>query len=171
MRSITKWGEPRGLARHRQTPHSDYDNFSDKDALRQALVTEQRALCCYCMCRLHPSGELMKIEHWRCQAHYPSEQLNYKNLLGACLGGEGQPGKKQHCDTRKGNRALKWNPAEPSHQIESRVQYEPDGSIHGNEAEFEDELNDVLNLNLSWLKEGRKEAPRCCSGVVETRFC
>ena len=156
MRSITKGAEPPRLAQHRQTPHSDYDNFPDKDVLRQALVTEQRGLCCYCMGPIHPPPESMKIEHWLCQACHSSEQLRYRNLLGACLGGEGKPGNKQHCDTRKGDRALKWNPAEPSHQIESRVRYEPDGSIHGYEAEFEDQLNDVLNLNLPWLKEGRK---------------
>ena len=98
----------------------------------------------------------MKIEHWRSQADYPSEQLTYRNLLGACLGGEGQPRKKQHCDTLKGDQALMWNPAEPSHRIESRVRYELDGSIHGDETEFDAQINDVLNLNLPWLKQGRK---------------
>ena len=156
MRSINKGAEPPTLAQHRQTSHSDYDNFQHKDILRQALVTEQRELCCYCMGRIRAAGDAMKIEHWRCQAYHPTEQLNYRNLLGACLGGEGQPGNKQHCDTRKGNKALMWNPANPLHQIESRVRYEPDGSIHGNEATFDAQLNDVLNLNLAQLKEGRK---------------
>ena len=156
MRSIHKGVEPPTLAQHRQTPHSDYDNFQDKDFLRQALVTEQRELCCYCMGPIRAAGDAMKIEHWWCQANHPKEQLNYRNLLGACLGGERQPGNKQHCDTRKGNKALKWNPADPAHRIESRVRYETDGSIHGNEATFDDQLNDVLNLNLPQLKEGRK---------------
>ena len=156
MRSITKGNEPVSLAHHRQVPHSDYANFPDKDLLRQVLATEQRELCCYCMNRIHPSPESMKIEHWRCQACHPSEQLRYRNLLGACLGGEGQPGKKQHCDTRKGDRALRWNPAEPTHRIESRVGYESDGSIHGNEDVFDCQLNDVLNLNLPLLKQARK---------------
>ena len=156
MRSITKGIEPASLAEHRQAPHGTYDNFQDKDLLRNVLVTEQRELCCYCMSRIHPQGDLMKIEHWRCQADHPEEQLNYRNLLGACRGGEGQPGSKQHCDTRKGDRKLMWNPAEPLHQVESRVRYELDGSIHGNEAEFDGQLNEVLNLNLPWLKQGRK---------------
>ena len=156
MRAIHKRVEPWTLAQHRQTPHSDYDNFQDKDLLRQALVAEQRELCCYCMRHIRAAGDVMKIEHWQCQDHHPTEQLNYRNLLGACLGGEGQPGNKQHCDTRKGNKGLKWNPADPSHQIESRVRYESDGSIHGIEATFDAQLNDVLNLNLPQLKEGRK---------------
>ena len=156
MRSITKGNEPPSLAQHRQTPFSDYDNFPHKNVLRQALVAEQRDLCCYCMRRINPSPEVMKIEHWKCQAKHPTEQLSYRNLLAACMGGEGQPSKNQHCDTRKGNRALRWNPAEPSHQIESRILYELDGSIHGNEALFDHQLNDVLNLNLSFLKQERK---------------
>ena len=98
----------------------------------------------------------MKIEHWKCRADHPDEQLNYRNLLGACLGGHGQPGRFQHCDTRKGNRDLEWNPAEPAHRIETRVRYEPDGSIHADDADFDEQLNDVLNLNLPVLKNHRK---------------
>ena len=156
MRSITKGGEPVSLSQHRQTPYSDFDNFQDKDLLRQALVAEQRELCCYCMGRIRPSGQSMKIEHWLCQAYYPDEQLNYRNLLGACLGGEGQPAHKQHCDTRKGDLELRWNPADPTHQIESRVRYEMDGSIRGDETLFDDQLNEVLNLNLPLLRQERK---------------
>lgn len=156
MRSITKRVEPTSLAHHRQTLHSTFDNFPDKDHLRQVLVSEQRQLCCYCMGRIRPESESMKIEHWLCQAYYCREQLSYKNLLGACRGGEGQPSNKQHCDTRKGNQALRWNPAEPTHRIESRIAYAPDGSILGDEGVFDSQLNNVLNLNLPLLKQARK---------------
>src|SRR5262245_3620021 len=102
MRAITKGPEPPSLTTHRLTPHSDFDNYENKHTLRHALVTEQRGLCCYCMGRLRNGPTTMKIEHWRSQAHYPDEQLNYQNLLGACLGGgEGKPSHFQHCDTRK----------------------------------------------------------------------
>ena len=80
----------------------------------------------------------MKIEHWQCQARYPAEQLNYRNLLGACLGGDGQPPHLQHCDTRKGDRDLQWNPADPAHHIETRVRYELDGTIRSDDAVFDD---------------------------------
>lgn len=156
MRSITKGREPVSLLQHRQAPHSNFGNFQNKDDLRHALVTEQWALCCYCMGRICPSRESMKIEHWRCQANYPAEQLRYSNLLGACMGGEGQPPNKQHCDTRKGNRDLQLNPADPAHQVEARVRYRLDGSIVGSDPEFDCQLNNVLNLNLPWLKEHRK---------------
>lgn len=137
-------------------PACNYDNYADKDALRHALVTEQRGLCCYCTNRIHNGPTSMKIEHWRCQSRYGGEELNYRNLLGACLGGKGQPWHLQHCDTRKGDIDLRWNPADPDHHIETRLRYEPDGSIRSDEADFDDQLTAVLNLNLAVLKNGRK---------------
>ena len=110
LRTITKGPEPRSLTAHRLGTHCDYDNYGDKAALRRVLVTEQRGLCCYCMGRIRDDAASMKIEHWRCQAHHSVEQLQYRNLLGACLGGSGQPPCRQHCDTRKGDRDLRWNP-------------------------------------------------------------
>ena len=156
MRAITKGPEPASLTAHRKTPHSDYDNYAPKDELRNALVTEQRGLCCYCMGRIDPEPASMKIEHWMCQQHYQGEQLEYRNLLGACLGGHGKPARLQHCDTRKGDSDLEWNPADPAHHIQTRIRYEPDGSIRSDDPEFCGQLNDVLNLNLPVLKNNRK---------------
>ncbi len=156
MREITKSSEPASLTAHRKTPHSDYDNYVPKDELRNALVTEQRGLCCYCMGRIHPAPASMKIEHWMCQKHYQGEQLKYRNLLGACLGGHGKPAHLQHCDTSKGDSDLEWNPADPAHHIETRIRYELDGSIRSDDSDFCGQLNDVLNLNLPVLKNNRK---------------
>jgi uncharacterized protein (TIGR02646 family) len=155
VRAITKGPEPTSLTAHRLTPRCDYDNYA-KDDLRQALVSEQRGLCCYCMGRIHNGPTTMKIEHWECQARFPRESLNYRNLLGACLGGRGQPSHLQHCDTRKGVRDLRWNPAEPAHHIETRVRYELDGTIRADDGVFDNHLNDVLNLNLAQIKNNRK---------------
>lgn len=160
MRAITKGAEPASLTAHRLTPHCRYDNYQDKPTLRHALVAEQRGLCCYCMDRIRSEAASMKVEHWRCQANYPDEQLRYRNLLGACIGGHGQPTDLQHCDTRKGDRDLQWNPADAAHHIETRVRYEPDGSIHADDALFNQQLNQVLNLNLPLLKKNR-------SGVLD----
>ncbi len=156
MRTILKGVEPRSLTEHRAKTHSDYDNYTDKDGLRGALEREQRGLCCYCMSRIRPDGKSMKIEHWQSQARYPDRQLNYANLLGACLGGEGQPARRQHCDTKKGDKDLKWNPANPDHHIQNRVRYEPDGSVRADDKDFDEQIDDVLNLNLPVLKNKRK---------------
>ena len=156
MRAIVKGKEPPSLMAHRMTPCSDYDNYTHKCELRTALVAEQRGLCCYCMGRIHSASSHMKIEHWRCQANYPNKQLNYRNLLGACLGGEGQPMKLQHCDTRKGDSALRWNPAEQSHRIEKKLAYGIDGTICSSNPDFCKQLNEVLNLNIPLLKHNRR---------------
>lgn len=156
MRAICKGPEPSSLTTHRLTSHADYDNYPDKNALRHALVSEQRGLCCYCMGRIEANASAMKVEHWRCQKHHCDEQLVYSNLLGACRGGEGQPFRLQHCDTRKGDDDLLWNPAQPAHAIEARVQYGVDGIIRSNDPTFDRQLNHVLNLNLPFLKNHRK---------------
>lgn len=156
MRAITKGQEPRSLVEHRANTHSDYDNYRDTDGLRTALVREQRGLCCYCMNRIEASSTATKIEHWRCQARYPKLDLTYSNLLAACLGGHGRPEERQHCDTRKRERDLKFNPANPSHRIEQRIRFELDGTIASDDADFDAQLNDVLNLNLPLFKNRRK---------------
>ena len=154
MRAITKGPEPGSLTRHRMAPHTYYDNYPHKDALRNALVSEQRGLCCYCMGRIR--SDSMKVEHWRCQSRFSGEQLDYGNLLGACRGGEGQHRSRQHCDTRKGDSDLRWNPADQSHQIEALIYYEADGAIRSSDAVFDGQLEDVLNLNLALLKTSRR---------------
>jgi len=108
------------------------------------------------MGRIRNGPTSMKIEHWRCHAQYPGEQLVYRNLLGACRGGEGQPLQRQHCDTRKGDRDILWNPAEPGHHIETRIRYELDGTIAGDDPVFDGHLNEVLNLNHARIKNNRK---------------
>lgn len=158
MRAITKGREPASLTAHRQRPHSDYDNYREKDELRLALVAEQRGLCCYCMGRIRADRSSMKIEHWRCQAHYRDRELDYRNLLASCHGRVGGPGggppHLQHCDTTKGDHDLEFNPADPNHRIETWIRYEPDGTIRS-EGDFDGQLNEVLNLNLPVLRNNR----------------
>jgi hypothetical protein len=98
----------------------------------------------------------MKVEHWRSQSGYPAEQLNYGNLLAACMGNEGQAGRAQHCDTRKGNSDLSRNPANPMHHVEDLIRFEPDRRIFSDDNAFDREINDVLNLNEKFLKNNRK---------------
>lgn len=109
---------------------------------------------------------------------YPEEQLNYRNLLGACKGGErpnsrdqhcdtekssqslsskGEKVHQYHCDTKKGSQSLSFNPADPHFDIEATIKYLGDGEISSSNAEINRELGEaVLNLNLPMLKSNRK---------------
>lgn len=156
MRTIQKGPEPATLTQHRQQPHADYDNYADKSTLRQALVAEQRGLCCYCQSRIRATPEGMKIEHWQCQASHPGRQLDFGNLHGACLGGHGRPEREQHCDTRKGNGGLCFSVCDPAHPIEHKIRFLGDGTIKADDAAIEEALNAVLNLNLARLVSNRK---------------
>ena len=156
MRGIRKGREPASLTKHRCVPGADYEGYRDKDTLRTYLVEEQRGLCCYCLSRIRPGRNAMKIEHWHCQAAHQAEELDYSNMLGACMGNEGMPARDQHCDTKKGNRDLSRNPANPEHRVDEIIRFKGDGRISSSDPAFDAEINDVLNLNWAFLRNNRK---------------
>jgi uncharacterized protein (TIGR02646 family) len=166
VREIKKLSEPPELTAYRLLPNAQYDGDASftpvKDKIRQRLLKEQGYLCAYCMRRI--AAHVMKVEHWHCQDNYPTEQLDYKNMLGACLGNEGQPQSDQTCDTRKANRELKYHPANPDHRIEHQIKYRSNGEVYSDDQDFNQQLGGlgaqaretVLNLNNFRLKENRK---------------
>lgn len=156
MRTIHKNHEPNSLTAHRKQPHADFDNYEDKDALRQLLVEEQHGLCCYCQSRIRPCRESMKIEHCQCQKRYPGLQLDYHNLLGACLGGHGQLKHEQHCDTHKGDEDLCFCLVDPAHPIEKHIKFLGNGEIQSDDERIDTAINQILNLNISKLVNNRK---------------
>jgi hypothetical protein len=99
----------------------------------------------------------MKIAHWRSQGLHTDEDLNYSNLLGACKGNEGRQPHQQHCDTRQKDRDIKFNPANPDHRIDQRVKYLEDGTIESDDKEFNEQIENVLNLNARFLQQRRRE--------------
>jgi uncharacterized protein (TIGR02646 family) len=158
VRRIVKGAEPKSLQKYRYSLGASYDDYEDKQTLRESLVLEQRGICCYCMGRVVAGFDKMKIEHWQSQTRYRDRELDYSNLLGACLGGgKGTPPKQQYCDTRKGDSDLSRNPADPAHDVERVIMFDRDGTIRSTDPQFDAELNDVLNLNDGpYLKANRK---------------
>ncbi len=131
------------------------DDFPQKDDLRIQLAEEQGFLCAYCMQRIHPESGDTKIEHFHPQTIFPEEQLDYSNLLLCCNGNEGDRSANQHCDTKKKNTEIKYNPAlYPA--IEQTVRYERDGNIISDDGEWSQQINEVLNLNYPRFKLNRK---------------
>jgi uncharacterized protein (TIGR02646 family) len=172
MRQIIKGKEPGVLLVYRKTEGSTYNGFQSVErmrTLRKSLVSEQGGICCYCMQRIRPTENAMKVEHWHSQKEYRAEQLDYRNMLAACKGNEGQPEDEQHCDTRKGNKTLSRNPANRNDRIEDFIKYLGDGTIESSDPQLNKQLGkNVLNLNralfvsnrLSLLDAFRKSLPR-----------
>ncbi len=162
MRTIVKQNEPRSLSEHKSKFNAAFDNIptATKDALKDCLLREQGAICCYCMRRI--SRDTMRVEHWKCQRHNPGLELDYSNLLAAC---HGNPGQEATCDVRKKDRDLKYNPA--SFDVESIIAYRKDGTIRSSDMEFDRQLNEVLNLNWSVFKNNRKGTLDACIERVQ----
>jgi uncharacterized protein (TIGR02646 family) len=156
MKKIIKQSEPRSLVEHRSKANANYDNYPDKDKLRESLLKEQGYICCYCMSRIKLAE--MKIEHWQPQTKYTSGQLDYRNLLGACMGNQGARPQNQHCDTKKGDSEITINPIEGDKNCENLIKYRPDGKIYSDDVSVNHDLNETLNLNLEFLKKNRKVA-------------
>ncbi len=159
MIPIAKSTEPQSLQLYRLQAGAVYDgqNFTRvKQDIRVQLVAEQGYLCAYCMGRIEPDDRNMKVEHWHSRKKYPAKQLNYTTLLGCCSGNEGQPDTRAHCDTKKRDNDLLFNQAEPSHHSRLKIHYEFNGTIKSEDALFDRQLNEILNLNYSRLRDNRK---------------
>ena len=169
MRDIDKRQEPASLVEYRAKPCATYDDLKPpvKQDIRDNLLREQGHICCYCMSRIN--SDSMTIEHWHSQHEYPTEQLDYRNMLAVCPGNKGNPPKAQHCDTRKKKHDLIFNPADSQHDVESRLKYLGDGTIQSSDTVFNTQLNNVLNLNFSRLKDNREAVVRAVEQAVNTR--
>lgn len=176
MKHITKNKEPLFLQKYKTGEDTSYDGYNDKipnsdpiqRPVRDSLLDEQGYLCAYCMRRISLKRDLklnkpkIEIEHYRSQKRFPDLDLDYKNMLGVC---NGNGGKAQHlltCDKAKSQydvkgkkgRDLFIDPLEKSR--ESQIEYDQEGTIFSEEQRIDDDLNEVLNLNQSTLKEERK---------------
>ncbi len=160
MIPIIKSAEPQSLQHYRLQPEAVFEgqNFTPvKQEIRVQLVAEQGFLCAYCMGRINPDESSMKVEHWHARKKYPAQQLTYANLLGCCCGNEGAPNSQAHCDTKKHDNDLLFNPADPSHHSQLKIRYEFNGTIKSDNSFFESQLNkEILNLNYSRLMDNRK---------------
>ena len=129
----------------KSTPGSGYDEIElpkdagqlrtlfdqmPKDEIREALYQEQHGLCAYCMRRIRPCRENMKIEHYRELSYYKEEALDYQNYLGVCYGGEKEDGKPHVlcCDAARGAEELTINPWD-KRQMEA-IAYQRNGEIY-----------------------------------------
>lgn len=164
MRTIQKGREPRSLQTYRHIVDATFGNLPKeiKEEIQTQLVEEQHGLCCYCQSRIRADGTGMKIEHWQSQSEdkYPERQLDYTNMLGACLGGEKHgeksPRETHHCDTAKGDADLCFSVCDPVRPVEREIRFLGDGRIESTDIIINNDLDKVLNLNWARLVSNRK---------------
>lgn len=139
-----------------------YNNYNSldgeiKNKIKNALIYEQSGLCAYCMMRITENNST--IEHYIPQNGAfgnNSLSLNYRNLLAVCDESRNAQHCNKHCDVSKGDKLLHINPCDKSH-IE-KICYTNDGKIYSEDTDFNNDLNDILNLNLQKLKNNRRTA-------------
>lgn len=153
MRRIDKGPPPASLSHHAARPGATYDDYREKQDLREALVRDQRGLCCYCMQRIRPTPAGIRIEHFRPRRH-EALQLSWTNLLGACPGVVANAREVHHtCDVSKGDQEIS---VDPQRLRPGEIRYGADGTmtIVGNGAQAD--LDDVLRLNHPRLVGNRR---------------
>lgn len=154
MRRIEKGPPPREIIPYRNDTQTSFDDFPYKDAVRESLAAEQGSVCCYCMRRIRARAGHMKIEHWASQRDQPERRFDWTNLLGACLGGEGNGDPRhQTCDTRKGAQAITVSPTGAN---VAQVHFSGEGRVFSRDPAIDHDLNATLNLNDTGLVYARK---------------
>lgn len=157
MIRIEKGKEPKEWTKHRLTPGAKYEA---NDELRDALLKDQGYICAYCMRRIPTSdsgtSETSRIEHIVPQSTLTvKEAMDYSNMVICCPGAiSGVAEKLAHCDRRKGEKPVSFSPFD-SNFIKT-ISYKQDGTIISSNPAYDNDFNEVLNLNLPLLKLNRK---------------
>jgi len=133
MKWIQKQQEPaafsewKALANEHWQPRYADLREPQKRAVKQALIQEQKGLCCYCERRLTDRDS--HIEHFRPQSDPMVDPLDFANMLCSCQN-QLQPGEPRHCGNAKGDwfdETVLLSPLE-SH-CEDAFAYNADGHI------------------------------------------
>jgi len=164
MKYITKQAEPQAFRDWKAGANADwqptYDDLRgmEKQAVKQALMTEQGFMCCYCERRL--TDEDSHIEHFRPQNNSLCDPLDYDNLLCSCQN-KIPKGTPRHCGNLKNgwfDEALLVSPL--SVGCEERFRFTGDGLIYPAKADDAGAETTIrkLGLDIPKLNDLRKNA-------------
>ncbi|MBN9419148.1 MAG: TIGR02646 family protein [Candidatus Eremiobacteraeota bacterium] len=158
--SFTHW---KAQASEDWTPTYEGLQNPEKRELHQALVNEQRELCCYCGRRI--SAQDSHIEHFQPQSKRPDLALAYPNLHASCIRATSR-GLPLHCGHLKDEGYHEQNAVFPTSECEHRFSYQLDGHIRGQDvgAVY---MVDLLGLDIPFLTNRREEA---LAGVFDVEF-
>lgn len=164
MKYIHKESEPPEFTdwKNQESSHwsPTWDNLggSVKQAVKQALMTEQGYICCYCEDRV--SDHDSHIEHFQPQSDSAIDPLAFSNLLCSC---QNNLKKREpvHCGQLKGN----WfdekqliSPLDPT--CEMRFAFTGNGSIKPSDNSDQGAMTTIekLGLNIPKLRNLRQSA-------------
>lgn len=160
MIKITKGREPAEWTTIRQTRGIDFET-ADKTALRLSLLAEQGGICGYCMRRVRYSVGIVtdtRIEHLKPRSlsvteGKPEETMDYNNMILCCNGDIDKSG-RYHCDVSKRETPIHFTPLDTLAM--NTISYSSKtGVIMSSNAQFDDDINKVLNLNHPRLADNR----------------
>lgn len=157
MIRIVKSKEPPSWTKHRLTAGATYEATPD---LRESLLEDQGYICAYCMRRIpvadKGTAETTRIEHITPQSHLTKEEaLDYSNMVICCPGAIASVSKKEcHCDRHKAELPISFTPFDQN--FINTLSYTTDGTIKSSNADYDKDINEVLNLNIALLKANRK---------------
>ena len=164
MIKIVKDKESKEWEEYRNTEGVDYQSIPE---LVDSLLKEQGYICAYCMrripCKDNISNENHRVEHILSREKHPDKKLDYKNMVICC---PGHIGEENHCDRLKGDRDISFNLFDEN--FIRTLSYKSDGKIISSNVTFDNEINEVLNLNTSLLKANRKEIWRVVTRELNT---
>jgi uncharacterized protein (TIGR02646 family) len=160
MRLIVKSKEPNKLTQYRISKQGSYDDYQEKNMLREFLLKEQQYLCAYCMCRIENNPLLTKIDHWKPKSKeiYKNLELDYSNLFAVC---SGKNGGILHCDTSKDRNEIRISPIEVNSITNINYKVSKDLiNLSSNYPIHNDDINSPkkLNLNFYYIAKNRHQA-------------
>jgi len=156
MKHIAKQGEPQVFTDWKALASEDWqptygDLSSDtKKAVKNALISEQGAICCYCEQRL--TDDDSHIEHFMPQRDPAVDPLDFDNLLCSCQN-QIKKGEPRHCGNLKGDwfdGNLLVSPLDPD--CENRFAFTGDGGIKPAAADDQAASETIKRLNLDIQK-------------------
>jgi len=132
--------------------------YYSKHELREYLLGEQGATCCYCEMRIENDPLRAKIEHVEPrEGDTQTERIfDYANLSLSCNGGERDPKPKiLHCDTYKKDKTIPFSHLEM--RCEQELTFTLDGTILGLTDDGKEVIK-TLNLSIPKLNNLRDDA-------------
>lgn len=154
MKFIEKGTEPISFTNWKNSGTRAYGGLRNpvKSDLKNALISEQGHICCYCESKI--TSDTSHIEHLDPQCSPTNNDLDYANLLCSCQKqlAKGEP---RHCGNSKGNNTITIHPLQNNCEI--KFTYTADGCINYTDKNSKDTI-EILQLNINKLNNLRAEA-------------